>query len=103
MNVNKELILNILVVLGVGLFILYFYTGTEYNGLMIGAIASFLLGLLINNNIKGFIYAITIPILVVYIPHYFGDMGKYIFLIIMCILAIYIFWKRYKNGKSLWY
>jgi hypothetical protein len=98
-NVNN--ILDYLSLILLGLFII---TGTKYMFILYSALLLFIYYFL-REGYKGFIklgYIIFLTALSLIIPKYFGDEGKKIIVVLGSILLVIYFFKRYKEGKSIW-
>lgn len=88
------------------LFILFFMLGLKYIVFMYLSMFFIMLYFMGNDGYKGMIFVFLLMgtgAVMGFLLDYLEDTSKYIFLIIMSILAIYILWRRHKTGKSIWY
>ena len=90
MNVNNYL-KDFIDLLGIILFFAYILSGAEYDILYYSAL--FFFGLYFYNekfDVKTLAYIIFAPLIIVIIPYFFGEQGKYILAIVLIFFIILI-------------
>ena len=102
MNVNNYL-KDFIDLLGIILFFVYILSGAKYDTLYYASL--FFFGLYFYNekfDFKTLAYIILAPLMIVMIPYFFGEQGKYILVAALILSIIPIIVMRIKSGKSIW-
>ena len=89
--------------IGLVLFFIFILSGAKYNILLFASL--FFFGLYFYNEKFNFItlaYIIFAPFIMVLVPHFFGETGKYILITLLILLVAALTIIRIKSGKSIW-
>jgi hypothetical protein len=100
MNVNRY-IKDFIDLLGIILFFAFILSGEKYDILYYTSL--FFFGLYFYNqkfDYKTLAYIFLAPLVIVLVPHFFGEQGKYILIAILILFAILIIITRAKSRKS---
>jgi hypothetical protein len=102
MNVNNYL-KDFIDLLGIILLFVFIISGAKYDILYYASL--FFFGLYFYNekfDFKTIAYIVLAPLVIVVVPYFFGEQGKYILVAILTLFIIPIIIYRIRTGKSIW-